>query len=485
MSWRSRGNDEPGVEQATIWSRSPPVPVTVTSAARPSAPSAVIVDVGRIDADEHEAGQQLRELVVALRACAAGAHEVGVDERAAERGVDAAGTGAGDDQADLIVLEQEVADPADRVRAADRLLERADHAARARAARVSPVHAASASAQQRRTSQRDLGRELRRDRSSGRAPPARRRGRAAAGTACATLARRARAPTVCSITRSVTTQARRIEDAEPVADRDRQRRAGTRIITCACAPYAFCVGPPVVSNVVCCDDHAAAERDRADREVRAERALEIGLVLAKRQIADRARVVAPRRDEPAVVREAREHRGRQRERSRCRCSTRTRRRRSARRPRSRCRGAPLGTSGIEAERHADRAAGRQPGRLVALGRAHAAALDRQIDELARGVGDLRLGIDPRSGSSRRARRSRRRARRRRTRRAARPRACPAGVLTCVRSSTAPSNDSTNAARVAEHVPRAPMRAFWSSKPSSRPTNATFGSSCTAMYCMRR
>ena len=35
------------------------------------------------------------------------------------------------------------------------------------------------------------------------------------------------------------------------------------------------------------------------------------------------------------------------------------------------------------------------------------------------------------------------------------------------------------------VPRTPMRAFCSSKPSSRPTNATFGSFCTTMYCRRR
>src|SRR6185436_6179436 len=74
--------------------------------------------------------------VVAARAIAADAPQVGVDQRAAERGVDPAqgrlarvariDTGIRDHEPDLIVLEQEVADPADRVGSADRLVERTD-----------------------------------------------------------------------------------------------------------------------------------------------------------------------------------------------------------------------------------------------------------------------------------------------------------------------------------------------------------------------
>ena len=93
-------------------------------------------DRRRVDHGEHEAGQELGELIVAAGAVAAGPPQIGVDQGAAERAVDPAqgrlaripgiDAGIGDHQADLIVLEQEVADPADRVRSADRLVERAD-----------------------------------------------------------------------------------------------------------------------------------------------------------------------------------------------------------------------------------------------------------------------------------------------------------------------------------------------------------------------
>src|SRR6185369_1915926 len=94
------------------------------------------LDARRVDHGEHEARQELGELVVAVRAVAAGAPQVGVHERAAERDVDAAerrlarilgvDPGVGDHQADLVVLEQKVADPADRMRPTDGLVERAD-----------------------------------------------------------------------------------------------------------------------------------------------------------------------------------------------------------------------------------------------------------------------------------------------------------------------------------------------------------------------
>jgi hypothetical protein len=96
-----------------------------------------------------------------VAAPAAGAAEVGVDQGAAERRVDPAGPLVRDHEPDLIVLEQEVADPADRVRPADRVLERADPlrgrerrrpaAARGgardeRCARAEPDHSASSAA---------------------------------------------------------------------------------------------------------------------------------------------------------------------------------------------------------------------------------------------------------------------------------------------------------------------------------------------------
>src|SRR5690606_21901177 len=83
-------------------------------------------------------GQQLGELVVS-RAVAADALQIGVDERAAVRRVDAAvyldtvgarsrraPAGIRDHEPDLIVLEDVVADAAERVRTADRFLELAD-----------------------------------------------------------------------------------------------------------------------------------------------------------------------------------------------------------------------------------------------------------------------------------------------------------------------------------------------------------------------
>ena len=51
--------------------------------------------------------------------------------------------------------------------------------------------------------------------------------------------------------------------------------------------------------------------------------------------------------------------------------------------------------GIEVDRDAERAARRESWCLIALGRAHAATLDRMIDQLARGIGHQRFRIDPR------------------------------------------------------------------------------------------
>ena len=91
---------------------------------------------GRVDDHEREPGQQLGELIVAMAAVSPRPPQVGVDQRAAEHGVDPAvgrlarirriDPGVSDHQPDLIVLQQEVADPADRVGAADSLVGRAD-----------------------------------------------------------------------------------------------------------------------------------------------------------------------------------------------------------------------------------------------------------------------------------------------------------------------------------------------------------------------
>ena len=77
-------------------------------------------------------------------------------------------------------------------------------------------------------------------------------------------------------------QARRIEDAEPVADRERQlgRNPHHRLDVRAVRVLRRSAGR-IERRVL--DDEAAAERHRPQAEVRAERALNVGLVRAERQ----------------------------------------------------------------------------------------------------------------------------------------------------------------------------------------------------------
>ena len=254
-------------------------------------------------------------------------------------------------------------------------------------------------------------------------------------------------------------QARRIEDAEPVADRERHARRRSCTISCACAPYAFCDGPPVDSNdraLRRCSPPPSATGPSV--ECAPTRALQVGLVLAKRQSPTVRGFQRTGRDDEAVVRRAaasaaadtrrlvvvvvrRElvgavlHRDLEAER---RAVGRRRR--------------------IEAQRRAERAARRQARRVPAFGRAHAAALER-ADRRTRARCRRRAPPDrPTSGSSRRARRivAAEHARRR-TRRAGRRCSLPCGVLICARSSTAPSIATTNARAVVELAAHADAR----------------------------
>jgi CBS domain-containing protein len=189
-------------------------------------------------------------------------------------------------------------------------------------------------------------------------------------------------------------EARRIDDAEPVADRERHAErqrdhdlgvATERVLVRATRGRKR--GP--------LHDQSTVQRRRSDREPQPRGALQIVLVLAKRQVADRARVVAPRCHRPAA-RQPDDQRGRHRGLvvvvvGRELVGAVLHRDLEAERH-------PPGVGGsgrpwIEPDRRAERAPRRQTGRLVALGRAHAAALDRQVDHLACGIGHQRLRVD--------------------------------------------------------------------------------------------
>ena len=140
----------------------------------------------------------------------------------------------------------------------------------------------------------DLAGELRRDRSRARARLARRR-----ATTCSWNRMRydgtpSTAPTVCSITRSVVIEARRIEDAEPIADRERQRRRDRDHRPARGAVRVLRRAAGRVERRVL-DDQPRRRATPARPRCAGRASPGVGLVLAKRQIADRARVVAPAR----------------------------------------------------------------------------------------------------------------------------------------------------------------------------------------------